>query len=122
MADDSQPCRIDRRPRCQIVQTGAGVNIEPTAADVAAVPAAERANWVLQEKFEYAPAFESVEGDEVKVEVRMMFLRPDGHDKMTLLLNLVRLSRGKMMGVDYNKDLSWTGASVALSPYQSTLT
>ena len=46
----------------------------------------------------------------------MMFVRPDADAKMTLLMNLVRLSRGKMMGVDFNKNLSWTGASVGLWP------
>jgi hypothetical protein len=95
---------------------GAGVNVDPTPADVAAVPAGLRSAWVLQEKVDYAHAFETVDGDGVKVEMRMMYVRPDDHDRMTLLLNLMRLSRGKMMGVDWNKDLSWTGASVGLWP------
>jgi len=29
-----------------------------------------------------------------------------------LTINLVRLSKGKMIGVDYNKDLDWVGGSV----------
>jgi len=78
------------------------------------VPAADRAQWVLQEKVHYAPALNSVEGFGVKAEVRCMFARPDDQAEMTLLMNLVRFSRGKMMGVDHNKDLSWTGASVGL--------
>jgi len=93
---------------------GAGVNVDPTPADVAAVPASLRSAWVLQEKVDYAPAFQTVDGDDVKLEMRMMYVRPDDHERMTLLLNLMRLSRGKMMGVDYNKDLAWTGASVGL--------
>ena len=28
--------------------------------------------------------------------------------------NLVRMSQGKMMGVDFNKDKTWVGASIAL--------
>jgi len=95
---------------------GAGVNVDPTPADLAAVPAADRRGWVLQEKVDYAPAFRSVEGDGVKVEMRMMFVRPDADTKMTLLMNLIRLSRGKMMGVDFNKNMNWTGASVGLWP------
>jgi len=93
---------------------GAGVNVEPTHEDLHAVPRAERRNWVLQEKLDYVPAFESVNGDGVKLEIRMMYVRPDDAEEMTLLLNLVRLSRGKMMGVDYNRDMDWTGASVAI--------
>jgi hypothetical protein len=29
---------------------------------------------------------------------------------------LVRLGRGKMMGVDHNRDLEWVGASAAFYP------
>jgi len=93
---------------------GSGVNVDPTRVDIEAVPEADRAQWVLQEKVHYAPALKSVEGFGVKAEVRCMFARPDDQAEMTLLMNLVRFSRGKMMGVDHNKDLSWTGASVGL--------
>jgi hypothetical protein len=46
----------------------------------------------------------------------MMFIRPHGEEHLTLATNLVRLSRGKMHGVDHNKDLDWVGSSVALWP------
>ena len=39
---------------------------------------------------------------------------PDGAATPTLALNLCRLSRGKMLGVDFNKDFTWVGSSVAL--------
>ncbi|MGH7162581.1 MAG: hypothetical protein ACREID_03780 [Planctomycetota bacterium] len=95
---------------------GAGVVVDPTPADVAAVPRDERPGWVLQERVDYAPGMESAEGHGVRAEVRMLFVRPDRDPKMTLLFDLVRLSRGKMIGVNYNKELTWTGASVALRP------
>jgi hypothetical protein len=93
---------------------GGGVNVEPTAADLAAVPEHDRGAWCLQEKIEYAPALRAADGGGVKVEIRMMFFRPDGEDRLTLAQNLVRLSRGKMLGVDFNKDFSWVGSSVGL--------
>jgi hypothetical protein len=31
-------------------------------------------------------------------------------------MNFARLSRGKMLGIDFNKDLSWVGSSVGLWP------
>lgn len=95
---------------------GGGVNVEPTEADVAAVPAAERDRWCLQEKIEYAPALVAVDGGGVKVEIRMMFFRPGPRREFTLGLNLCRLSRGKMHGVDFNRDFTWVGSSVALRP------
>ena len=94
---------------------GAGVNVEPTRADVDAIPADERHGWCLQEKIEYEPALQSTDGGGVKIEIRMMFLRPDDEPKPILAQNLVRLSRGKMLGVDFNKQFTWVGSSVGLS-------
>jgi hypothetical protein len=92
------------------------VNVEPTAADVARVPESERGAWCLQEKIVYAPRLLATDGGGVKVEIRMMLYRPDEAAEFTLGLNLCRLSRGKMLGVDFNKDFTWVGSSVALRP------
>lgn len=94
---------------------GGGVNVEPTRADIEAIPAGERHGWCLQEKIEYAPALEAADGGGVKVEIRLMFLRPDDEPKPVLAQNLIRLSRGKMLGVDFNKDFTWVGSSLGLS-------
>ena len=94
---------------------GGGVNIEPTRADVDAIPEAERHAWCLQEKIEYEPALTAVDGGGVKIEIRMMFLRPDDEPRPILAQNLIRLSRGKMLGVDFNKQFTWVGSSVGLS-------
>jgi hypothetical protein len=94
---------------------GGGVNVEPTRADVDAIPEIERHAWCLQEKIEYEPALQAVDGGGVKIEIRMMFLRPDDEPKLILAQNLVRLSRGKMLGVDFNKQYTWVGSSVGLS-------
>jgi hypothetical protein len=95
---------------------GGGVNVDPSRADIDAVPAGERSAWCLQEKIEYEPALTAIDGGGVKVEIRMMFLRPDDEPKPILAQNLIRLSRGKMLGVDFNKDFTWVGSSVGLSP------
>jgi hypothetical protein len=95
---------------------GGGVNVEPTRADVERIPASERASWCLQEKISYAPCLTAGDGGGVKVEIRMMFYRPEGESRLTLGLNLCRLSRGKMLGVDFNKDFTWVGSSVAIRP------
>jgi len=95
---------------------GGGVNVEPTAADIARIPDEERAGWCVQEKIEYAPALRAADGGGVKVEIRIMFLRPDDEAEPILAQNLVRLSRGKMLGVDFNKDFTWVGSSVGLTP------
>lgn len=95
---------------------GGGVNVDPTPADVAAIPAADRDKWCIQEKIEYAAAIQAADGGGVKAEIRMMFLRPDDAPRPILAQNLARLSRGKLLGVNFNREFTWVGSSVALSP------
>lgn len=93
---------------------GTGVVIDVTREDIDKVPAEQRDKWVLQEKIEYAPAVIDPDGKGVKAEVRVMLLRPPEDTKLTPLICLVRLSRGKMIGVDHNKDATWVGGSVGI--------
>lgn len=95
---------------------GAGVIVDVTKADLDKVPEAERPGWILQEKITYAPALTMPEGQGVKAEIRMMFLREPARPEPELVMNLVRLSRGKMLGVDWNKDLTWVGGSLGIWP------
>lgn len=86
---------------------GLGVEMEVTADRLAALERPEE--WILQRKVTYAPAIETPDGP-AKAEVRMMFLWTD---RPRLVNNLVRMSKGAMMGVDFNKEKTWVGASVA---------
>jgi hypothetical protein len=95
---------------------GGGVRVGPSEQDILSVPEGERSSWCLQERVEYAPALIAPAGAGVKVEIRLMLLRPDDADSPILAQNLCRLSRGLMMGVDYNKNYDWVGASVGLWP------
>jgi hypothetical protein len=95
---------------------GAGVKVDPTRADIEAIPEKDRSKWIVQEKITYDPGLIMPDGNGVKGEVRMMFLRAPDEEKPTLVLNLVRLSRGKMLGVDQNKDLTWVGGTVGIWP------
>jgi len=93
---------------------GGGVVVDVTRADVDNVPADQREGWLLQEKITYHPGIPMPDGNGVKAEVRMMFLRSPKQATPELCLNLVRLSRGKMLGVDQNKNLTWVGGSIGL--------
>lgn len=93
---------------------GSGVNVGPTREDVEAIPDQERGAWCLMERIDYAPALEMPDGNGVKVEVRVMLLRPDDESELVPAINLARLSRGLMHGVDHNKNTPWTGSSIAL--------
>ncbi len=91
---------------------GHGVDIEPTHEKINALENPHE--WILQEKIDYAAFVPTVEGPKSKAEIRMMFVWPENDRDPTLVNNLVRMSQGKMMGVDFNIDRTWVGASIAL--------
>jgi len=95
---------------------GTGVQPDVTREQIEAIPREQRSQWILQERVDYAPALIAPDGTGVKAEIRMMFLKPDDAAEYTLAINLVRLSRGKIHGVDHNKGLSWVGSSVGVWP------
>ncbi|WDF76769.1 hypothetical protein PQ469_23075 [Mucilaginibacter sp. KACC 22773] len=92
---------------------GQGVIIDVTLDDIRSIKEPE--NWILQQKVNYEPIVQSPDGG-VKVEIRLLYLWPDGDEKPTLAINLARLSRGKMIGVRYNKDFDWVGGTIAFMP------
>lgn len=93
---------------------GLGVELGPTPERLRALP--DPQNFILQRRVDYAAAIETPE-DPAKAEIRMMFLWNSGpDDRPRLVNNLVRVSKGKMMGVDFNKDKTWIGASSAYHP------
>ena len=90
---------------------GLGVEMDPTPAKLAAL--SEPHSWILQRKVTYAEFVPTIDGRRSKAEIRMMFLWPEEGEPI-LVNNLVRMSQGKMMGVDFNKDKTWVGSSIAL--------
>jgi hypothetical protein len=91
---------------------GHGVDMEPTHEKIDALENPHE--WILQKKVDYAAFVPTVDGQKSKAEIRMMFVWPDGDPCPTLVNNLVRMSQGKMMGVDFNIEKTWVGASIAL--------
>jgi hypothetical protein len=49
-----------------------------------------------------------------RAEIRMMFIWVD--EKPILVNNLLRTSKGKMMGVDFNKGKTWVGSNIVYHP------
>ncbi|MBA3647469.1 MAG: hypothetical protein H0W62_02790 [Chitinophagales bacterium] len=89
--------------------SGSGVIYDVKSEDIDRISNPE--NYILQRKVFYAPVIKSP-GGMVKAEIRLLFLWPDGEKRPLLCINLVRLSKGKMIGVDFNRDLDWVGGSV----------
>jgi hypothetical protein len=93
---------------------GLGVLMNPTKEHLAAIPAAKRGEYILQEKINFEPLIETPFGL-TKAEVRMMYI---WLDELLPVMSIVRMGRGSMMGVDHNKNMEWVGSSAAL--YQRT--
>ena len=83
---------------------GLGVVIGPTADQVAK---ADPHQFILQEKVDFAPVIQTPHGP-TKAELRIMYI---WRDEPEAVLIIVRMGRGRMIGVDHNKDMDWVGAS-----------
>lgn len=91
--------------------SGAGVVFHVKREHIDAVQ--DRDLYILQKKVHYVPVIQSPDG-KVKVEVRILCLWPEKDHSPTIVCNLVRLSRGEMIGVKFNKDKDWVGGSIGL--------
>jgi hypothetical protein len=90
----------------------AGVVVGPTREDLDAIPEAQRSIYILQERIYITPVIETPHGP-TQAEIRIMYLWVDELRPGPLL---VRMGRGKMMGVNYNQDLDWAGSSAGFFP------
>ncbi len=90
---------------------GKGIVFEPTQALLESIPAEERGGYLLQQRMRFVPTVETPFGL-TQAEFRILYLWPEG-GHLTPALSLVRLGRGKMMGVDHNRNQEWVGASAA---------
>ena len=91
--------------------SGTGVIFHVKKEDVEAV--VDKEHYILQKKVNYIPIVQSPEG-KVKAEVRVLCVWKKGDVAPTLLCNLVRLSRGEMIGVKFNRDKDWVGGTIGL--------
>jgi hypothetical protein len=96
---------------------GQGVVIDVTPADIDKVSAGsggkDPENWILQRKVKYADIIETPDIP-AKAEIRVFYFWKDGEARPVPTNNLARLSKGKMIGVRYNKDKEWVGGSFCL--------
>lgn len=87
---------------------GQGVVIDVTQSDIDNVK--DPHNWILQRKVKYADAIQTPDTP-AKGEIRVFYFWKDGDARPVATNNLGRLSKGKMIGVRYNKDKEWVGGN-----------
>jgi hypothetical protein len=90
---------------------GKGIQFAPARAELEAIPEREQRNYLVQQRMHFVPTIRTPHGL-TQAEMRILYLWPDGGE-LTSALPLIRLGRGKMMGVDHNRNQEWVGASAA---------
>jgi hypothetical protein len=90
---------------------GLGVKVGPARADIEAIPEGERAHYLLQKRMRFESLIETPEGPTM-AEVRIMYIWLEELKPVSVI---VRMGRGRMMGVDHNRDMGWVGGSAAFT-------
>ncbi|HYM92962.1 MAG TPA: hypothetical protein VET23_02410 [Chitinophagaceae bacterium] len=90
---------------------GQGVVIDVTKENIENIKDPE--NWILQRKVKYADVIVTPDIP-AKAEIRIFYFWKDGVARPIAANNLARISKGKMIGVRYNKDKEWVGGSFCL--------
>jgi hypothetical protein len=93
---------------------GKGIEFAPSDELLAGIPPERRCEYLLQQRVQFVPVIETPAGP-TRAEIRILYLWPDGGD-LDPVISLMRLGRGKMMGVDHNRDQEWVGGSAAFFP------
>jgi len=93
---------------------GKGIQFEPTQRLLESIPREQQKDYLVQQRMRFEPTIETPHGM-TQAEFRILYLWPDDGE-LTAALSLIRLGRGKMMGVDHNKNQEWVGASAAFFP------
>jgi hypothetical protein len=92
---------------------GMGIKFGPTDEDMASIAPDRRHEYILQERIAFEPVIATPHGP-TQAEIRIMYIWLDSDSQPTPVLTLVRMGRGKMMGVDHNRNLEWVGGSAGL--------
>ncbi len=96
------------KPLFSFAGQGVVFNITPESLENALLHAE---NYILQRKATYKPVIETLD-EAAKCEIRLMYIWEQNKPRPTLAINLTRLSKGVMIGVDFNKNKTWVGGTV----------
>jgi hypothetical protein len=89
---------------------GNGVKINVTQDDIKKI--VNPSEWIVQKKVSYASVIETPNGP-AKAEIRLFYFWDEPTQTYTATLNLARLSKNEMMGVDFNNISTWVGSTMA---------
>ena len=92
--------------------SGKGVQLHLSPEDLDKIE--NRSDFILQRRVTYSEIIDAPFAlPPSKCEIRMMMVWKPEWERPRMAINLVRLTRGELIGVRYNKDDRWVGASIA---------
>ena len=91
---------------------GKGIEFAPSDELLRSIPREQRGEYLLQQRMQFVSNVETPFGP-TQAEIRILYLWPDDGE-LKAVNTLVRLGRGKMMGVDHNRGQLWVGGSAGL--------
>lgn len=95
--------------------SGSGVVFHVRRDDIESIPQSQYNNYILQEKVTYAELIaDPGDSQKSKAEFRLLYVWPENLDRPKPVINLMRLSKGEMIGVKYNKNKTWVGGTIGL--------
>jgi hypothetical protein len=89
---------------------GSGVCMDVNLEKLKAIQDPE--NWIMQRKVNYAPIIETPDGP-AKTEIRLFLLWKSGWSRPIAAHNLARISKGAMIGTQFNLNRNWVGGTIA---------
>ncbi len=91
---------------------GQGVDLLPNEESIGKIK--DRHNYILQEKVEYARTVKTSDEQNAKVELRILHIWSETENQMKPVINLARMSKGKLINVSFQDKDSWVGSSIGL--------
>jgi hypothetical protein len=89
---------------------GNGVMMDVNERNISEIENAK--DWIIQKKISYAPVIETP-NEPAKTEIRIFYFRETPTSRPIPVHNLARISKGTMIGTQFNKNKDWVGGSIA---------
>jgi hypothetical protein len=89
---------------------GNGVILDVTQNKIDEI--ADHSAWIIQRKVNYASIIETPD-EPAKTEIRLFYFYPNQTERPIAVHNLARISKGAMIGTQFNKNKEWVGGSLA---------
>jgi hypothetical protein len=90
---------------------GQGIDLNPTHESISKI--ADKTNFLLQRKVNYAPIIKTNTDTNSKVELRILYALDSESNKLKPVINLTRMGKGGLINVSHQNADTWIGSSIS---------